>query len=90
MASPLGKLLGTSPIKPIQQHMQLAQDSVQGLCELLAACADGDWKRAGEIHRIIEGPPLALPVSSLSGLPALSALQSWGIALVSWSSSLSV
>ncbi|MEM1403861.1 MAG: DUF47 family protein [Pseudomonadota bacterium] len=54
MASPLGKLLGTSPIKPIQQHMQLAQDSVQGLCELLAACADGDWKRAIEIHRIIE------------------------------------
>lgn len=55
MASPLGKLLGTSPIKPIQQHMQLAQDSVQGLCELLAACADGNWTRAGEIHRIIEG-----------------------------------
>lgn len=54
MASPLGKLLGASPIRPIQQHMQLAQDSVQELCELLSACADGDWKRASSIYALIE------------------------------------
>ena len=37
MASPLGRLFGKSPITPIQQHMQLAQDGVQLLCEMLAA-----------------------------------------------------
>ncbi len=53
MASPLGKLLGTSPIAPIQQHMQIAEESVQLLCELIAAAADGDWVRVGEIHGTI-------------------------------------
>ena len=54
MASPLGKLLGASPIRPIQQHMQLAQDSIQELCELLSACTDGDWDRAADIYALVE------------------------------------
>ncbi|EED32083.1 hypothetical protein TIGR00153 [gamma proteobacterium NOR5-3] len=54
MTSPLGKLFGRSPIEPIQQHMQLAQETVQLLCELLAASADQDWTRVAEIHSVID------------------------------------
>lgn len=53
MASPLGKLFGRSPIAPIQQHMQLAQETVQLLCEVLAACADGNFDRARELQVVI-------------------------------------
>lgn len=53
MASPLGKLFGKSPIAPIQQHMQLAQESVQLLCEVLTACADADFSRAEELQGVI-------------------------------------
>ena len=53
MASPLGRLFGKSPIAPIQRHMQLAQESVQMLCELLTALADGEAKRAGEIQALM-------------------------------------
>ncbi len=58
MASPLGKLFGKSPIMPIQQHMQLAQESVQLLCELLAASADQDWPRVAEIETLIDSTAL--------------------------------
>jgi len=54
MASPLGRLFGKSPIAPIQQHMQLAQEAVQLLCELLTAAADGNRERSGEIRELIE------------------------------------
>ena len=53
MASPLGRLFGKSPITPIQQHMQLAQDCVQLLCELLAATADGEAARRGDIRPLV-------------------------------------
>lgn len=53
MTSPLGKLFGKSPIQPIQQHMQLAQETVQLLCELLAASADQNWSQVSDIHRVI-------------------------------------
>lgn len=53
MVSPLGKLFGKSPIAPIQQHMQLAEETVQLLCELLAASADGNWRRVADIHGLI-------------------------------------
>lgn len=53
MASPLGKLFGRSPIAPIQQHMQLAQETVQLLCEVLSACADDDFDRAEKLQRVI-------------------------------------
>ncbi len=55
MASPLGKLLGRSPIAPIQRHMQLAQESVQLLCELIAAAMDDDAERVTEIHKLLTG-----------------------------------
>lgn len=47
-------LFGKSPIRPIQQHMQLAQEAVQLLCELLTASADRDWARVGQIHSVID------------------------------------
>jgi predicted phosphate transport protein (TIGR00153 family) len=50
MASPLGRLFGKSPITPIQQHMQLAQDSVQLLCELLAASMEQDPGRRAKFR----------------------------------------
>ena len=53
MASPLGRLFGKSPIAPIQQHMQYAQETVQLLCEAFTAAADGDDDRAGEIQALI-------------------------------------
>lgn len=40
--SPLGRLFGRSPITPIQQHMQLAEESVQLLCQMLSAAVAGD------------------------------------------------
>ena len=55
MASPLGRLFGKSPIAPIQQHMQLAQESVQRICELFAALADEDAGRAAGIHGRLTG-----------------------------------
>lgn len=58
MASPLGKLFGKSPILPIQQHMQLAQETVQLLCELLTASSDQDWPRVAEIESLIESTAL--------------------------------
>ncbi|MFT7287430.1 MAG: putative phosphate transport protein (TIGR00153 family) [Halieaceae bacterium] len=55
MSSPLGKLFGRSPIAPIQQHMQIAEETVQLLCGLLTASADQDWTRVDEIHGLIKG-----------------------------------
>ena len=54
MSLPLGKLFGKSPIAPIQEHMQLAQETVQLLCEMLAACSDQDWARVAQIHGAID------------------------------------
>ncbi|MEE4280063.1 MAG: DUF47 family protein [Halieaceae bacterium] len=55
MASPLGRLFGKSPIAPIQQHMQLAQESVQLLCEFFSALNDENRQRAMEIHGLLSG-----------------------------------
>jgi len=54
MAIPLGKLLGRSPITPIQQHMQMAEEAVQLLCQLLAASSDEDWIRVAEVQSVID------------------------------------
>lgn len=54
MASPLGRLFGKSPIAPIQQHMQFAQEAVQLLCEAITATADGNRERAAEILALVE------------------------------------
>jgi predicted phosphate transport protein (TIGR00153 family) len=53
MASPLGRLFGKSPIAPIQQHMQLAQENVQLLCEFFAALTDEDRQRASDILALL-------------------------------------
>ncbi len=55
MASPLGRLFGKSPIAPVQQHMALAEEGVQLLCEFFAAIGDGDQARAREIQGLVEG-----------------------------------
>lgn len=51
--NPLGSLFGRSPIGPIQEHMQVANEAAQHLPELLQATADEDWDRAREIHKAI-------------------------------------
>ncbi len=52
--NPLGSLFGRSPIGPIQQHMQIANEAAEHLPELIQAAADEDWARAREIHKAIK------------------------------------
>jgi len=51
--NPLGSLFGRSPIRPIQEHMQVANEAAQHLPELFSAAADDDWERAKEVHKSI-------------------------------------
>ena len=51
--NPLGSLFGRSPIGPIQEHMQIANEAAEHLPELIQAAADEDWDRAREIHKAI-------------------------------------
>lgn len=48
--SPLGNLFGRSPIGPIQEHMQIAEEAAQFLPQLIQASIDDDWERAAHIH----------------------------------------
>jgi predicted phosphate transport protein (TIGR00153 family) len=50
----LGNLFGRSPIGPIQEHMQIANQAVQLLPDLIRATTAGDWSAAAEIHKEIE------------------------------------
>ncbi|MCB1699492.1 MAG: TIGR00153 family protein [Pseudomonadales bacterium] len=50
----LGNLFGRSPIGPIQEHMQVANQTVQLLPDLFRATAADDWVRAKELHKEIE------------------------------------
>jgi predicted phosphate transport protein (TIGR00153 family) len=52
--NPLGRLLGRSPIAPLQQHMQLAEESVQLLCQLVQAAGDGSAGHGSEIAGLLE------------------------------------
>lgn len=52
--NPLGRLFGKSPIGPIQEHMQLAEEAASFLPQLFQASIDADWQRAGEVHRQIK------------------------------------
>ena len=49
----LGNLFGRSPIRPIQEHMQIAEEAAQLLPQLIQATIDDDWERASEIHKAI-------------------------------------
>ena len=46
----LGNLFGRSPIGPIQEHMQIAEEAAQLLPQLLQASIDDDWERAEKIQ----------------------------------------
>ena len=51
--NPLGNLFGRSPIRPIQEHMQVANEAAQQLPELFLAAASDDWDRADLAHKDI-------------------------------------
>ncbi len=51
--NPLGNLFGRSPIRPIQEHMQVANEAAQHLPELFRAAAGNDWERAQLVHQDI-------------------------------------
>ena len=53
VGSTLGKILGKSPISPLQAHMQTAHGAVSRLDALLAAAQAGDWKQAAAEQRQI-------------------------------------
>lgn len=49
----LGNLFGRSPIGPIQEHMQIADEAAQLLPALFQAAALDDWDKAKEVHKEI-------------------------------------
>jgi len=51
--NPLGRLFGKSPIGPLQEHMQLAEEAASFLPQLVQASIDADWQRAGEIQKLV-------------------------------------
>ena len=51
--NPLGNLFGKSPIRPIQEHMQMADQAAQLLPGLFHATAAEDWDKASEVHKEI-------------------------------------
>ena len=51
--NPLGNLFGRSPIRPIQEHMQMADQAAQLLPSLFLAAAAEDWDKANEVHKEI-------------------------------------
>jgi len=52
--SPLGKLFGRSPIAPLQEHMQVAEEAVQLLSQLQTAASRGNHPRRDGIHAQLE------------------------------------
>ncbi|MCB1676009.1 MAG: TIGR00153 family protein [Halioglobus sp.] len=51
--NPLGNLFGRSPIRPIQEHMQIANEAAQQLPGLFQAAAEGDWAGVKQAHKAI-------------------------------------
>lgn len=49
--NPLGNLFGRSPIRPIQEHMQVANQAAQLLPEFFQAIEADDWDRAQAAHK---------------------------------------
>ncbi|MDP4652146.1 MAG: TIGR00153 family protein [Haliea sp.] len=52
-SNPLSSLFGRSPIRPIQEHMQVANDAAQLLPVFIEAAQNDDWKEAEDIFRRI-------------------------------------
>ena len=51
--NPLGSLFGRSPIGPIQEHMQVADEAAQLIPDLFQATASNDWEKARQIQKEI-------------------------------------
>lgn len=51
--NPFGNLFGRSPIKPIQEHMVVADKAAQLLTPFMQAKVDDDWTRAQELYQEI-------------------------------------
>lgn len=51
--NPLGDLFGRSPIGPIQEHMQIANQAAQLLPDFFRATAGDNWDEAKAIHKQI-------------------------------------
>jgi uncharacterized protein len=51
--NPFGNLFGKSPIKPIQEHMQVADQAAQLLTSFMQAKMADDWDRAQELYQEI-------------------------------------
>ena len=52
-SNPLSSLFGRSPIRPIQEHMQVANDAAQLLPVFIEAAQNDNWKEAEDIFRRI-------------------------------------
>lgn len=46
----LSQIFGTSPVKPLQEHMARATESVAQLVEFIDAVAEDDWSRADSLQ----------------------------------------
>jgi predicted phosphate transport protein (TIGR00153 family) len=51
--NPLGSLFGRSPIRPIQEHMQIAEETAQLLPQMIEASFDSDWERVNHVYDAI-------------------------------------
>lgn len=54
MANVLANIFGSSPVKPLEQHINVAYQCAKQLHGFLAAAIDGDWKTAVSIRDEIE------------------------------------
>jgi predicted phosphate transport protein (TIGR00153 family) len=53
VSNPFSNLFGQSPIRPIQEHIELAHKCAAQLLPFLEATVQGDWATATEIHQKI-------------------------------------
>ena len=53
MADYLSKIFGASPVKPMQEHMDRATESVARLVEFIDAVIADDWDKAAELQQTI-------------------------------------
>jgi predicted phosphate transport protein (TIGR00153 family) len=53
MENPIGAMFGRSPIRPIQEHMAMAQNCVVLLGEFLEASFANDWTKAASLQQAI-------------------------------------
>jgi predicted phosphate transport protein (TIGR00153 family) len=51
--NPFGNLFGRSPIKPIQEHMQVAHSAAQLLIDYMQANVDQDWDASQRLYQEI-------------------------------------